>query len=167
MSARRIVVMGVTATGKSAVGAALAEALGARFVDGDDLHPASNRRKMAEGTPLDDADRAPWLAEVGRTLAEGGDCVVACSALKRRYRTAIDRAAGGGVRFVFLDAPRALVKERLRAREGHFMPASLIRSQFETLEPPGADEGAVRLAVDRPVAQVVQAALRGLGLQAP
>ena len=160
---RRVVVMGVTSTGKSAVGAALADRIGGRFVDGDDLHPPANRRKMAEGTPLDDADRAPWLATVGRALGEApGDCVIACSALKRAYRAAIARAAGAPVTFVWLDGPRELVAERMRAREGHFMPTSLLDSQFATLEAPTPEERAVRLRIDRPVEEIVTDAARAL-----
>ena len=160
-----IVVMGVTSTGKTSVGQALARRLGARFVDGDDLHPAANRAKMAAGTPLGDADRAPWLARVGRVLGAGGSGrVVACSALRRTYRTAIQRAAGRPVTFAFLDGDRALIAARMAAREGHFMPTSLLDSQFATLERPGPAERAVRVPIDRPPEAVAVAALRALGL---
>lgn len=144
----RIVVMGVTATGKSLIGARLAEALGGRFVDGDDLHPVSNREKMARGEPLDDQDRAPWLDRVGAALAEGeGPVVVACSALKRAYRDRIRRAAPGAI-FVHLTGPRDLIEKRMGKRKGHFMPVSLLDSQLVTLEPPGPGEAAIEAGVD-------------------
>ena len=158
----RIVVMGVTSTGKSLVGARLARTLGLPFVDGDDLHPARNRRKMAGGTPLTDTDRRPWLDRVGAALAERPR-VVACSALKRRYRDRIRRRAPD-VLFVHLDGPRDVIAARMAARKGHFMPLSLLDSQRATLEPPGGDERAVRLDVRDPprrlVARVIEAARR-------
>lgn len=141
--ALRIVVMGVTATGKSLIGARLAEALGGRFVDGDDLHPQANRAKMARGEPLDDLNRAPWLDRVGATLVQGeGPIVVACSALKRAYRDRIRRSTPGAI-FVHLSGPRDLIAQRMETRAGHFMPVSLLDSQLATLEPPGSGEVAV------------------------
>ena len=137
----KIVVMGVTATGKTEIGKRLAYALEARFVDGDDLHPRTNVDKMARGEPLDDADRAPWLDRVGTTLAGGaGPIVVACSALKRAYRDRIRRHAGGTVLFVHLTGPKDVIAERMRTRKGHFMPLSLLDSQIATLELPGPEE---------------------------
>ena len=156
----RIVVMGVTSTGKSHVGARLARTLRLPFVDGDDLHPDRNRRKMAGGTPLTDTDRRPWLDRVGAALAERPR-VVACSALKRRYRDRI-RARAPDALFVHLDGPRDVIAERMAAREGHFMPVSLLDSQRATLEPPGPDERAVTLDIREPprrlVARVIEAA---------
>ncbi len=144
----RIVVMGVTSTGKSLVGAALADALGGRFVDGDDLHPAANRAKMARGEPLDDADRAPWLDAVGATLADGAPpVVVACSALRRLYRDRIRAHAPDAV-FVHLTGAPATIARRMAAREGHFMPVSLLASQLATLEPPDPDERVVTARVE-------------------
>lgn len=136
--------MGVSGAGKSTVGAALAQLLGAEFVDADSLHPASNVAKMAAGTPLTDDDRWPWLELVGRALAQaGGDgLVVACSALKRSYRDAI-RAAAPGVEFVHLVVPRGVLGERVANRPGHFMPATLVDSQLDTLEPLAPDEPGV------------------------
>ena len=132
----RVVAMGVTSTGKSFVGEKLARAIGARFVEGDDLHPEANRAKMAAGQPLDDADRAPWLDRVAAALAEGrGARVVACSALKRAYRERLRAAAPGAV-FVHFTGPRAVIEARMANREGHFMPVSLLDSQLATLEPP-------------------------------
>jgi gluconokinase len=132
------VVMGVSGCGKSHIGAAFARAIGARFIDGDDLHPAANIAKMRGGTPLDDTDRAPWLDEVGGRLEPG--VVIACSALKRSYRDQIRRAADGPVTFLFLRGTRETLIARMSDRPGHFMPASLLESQLATLQPPDADE---------------------------
>lgn len=150
----KIVVMGVTSTGKSEIGARLAEALHGHFVDGDDLHPQSNVAKMARGEPLDDRDRHPWLLKVGETLARSeGTTVVACSALKRAYRDIIRR--GGPVIFVHLTGPREVIAERMKQRTGHFMPVSLLDSQLETLEPPGAGELSITVDLDRAPTQIV------------
>ena len=131
-----VVVMGVSGVGKSTVGIALASLLGVDFVDADSLHPPANVTKMAAGTPLTDADRWPWLDLVGRTLVDASETgvVVACSALKRAYRDAI-RAAAPTTRFVHLTVPRAALADRVASRADHFMPASLVDSQLETLEP--------------------------------
>lgn len=118
---------------------------GMEFIDGDDLHPAHNIVKMASGQPLDDADRAPWLARVGERLATAEDpVVIGCSALKRTYRDAIRREVPDPVRLLHLDAPRDVLAARMAARAGHFMPTSLLDSQFDALERLGRDEvGAV------------------------
>lgn len=148
----RIVVMGPSGSGKSTVGAALAERLGARFVDGDDLHPLTNVDKMAAGIPLDDEDRMPWLGVVGRTLAAETRIVVACSALRRRYREAI-RAEAPDAFFAELCVERETLAERLGGRPDHFMPASLLDSQLDALEPLADDESGVRVDADLPLAQ--------------
>ncbi len=135
----RYVVMGVSGCGKSSIGALVASALGARFIDGDDLHPAANIAKMSQGTPLDDTDRAPWLARVGKALA-APDTIVACSALKRSYRDNIRTSAGHDVTFLFLRGTREVLIERMKARPGHFMPVSLLDSQLATLQPPTQGE---------------------------
>ncbi|WP_299564102.1 gluconokinase [uncultured Mycolicibacterium sp.] len=150
LTAPPVVVMGVAGAGKSVVGAALARRLGVPFADADDLHPAANIAKMAAGRPLDDADRRPWLDAVGRWLAahrDGG--VMACSALRRRYRDRLRRCCPD-VEFVHLSGPFALIASRVANRPDHFMPAALLRSQFETLEPLEPDEAGLTVALDRP-----------------
>jgi len=159
---RRIVVMGVSGAGKTTVGMELARLAGLRFEDADGLHPPDNVAKMAAGTPLTDADRAPWLFAVGGILAasEGG-LVVACSALKRAYRDAI-RAAAPDTVFVQLSVPRAELSDRVANRPGHFMPVSLLDSQLETLEPLEADESGVVVDSEGGVAATAERALASL-----
>ena len=134
--------MGVSGAGKTTIGRALAADLHVPFVDGDDLQPAANVRKMASGTPLTDEDRAPWLARVGEVLAGTLGVVVACSALRRAYRDAI-RAVAPDVAFVQLDVDPNELDARMRRRRHHYMPASLLPSQLATLEPIAADEDGV------------------------
>ena len=143
-----IVVMGVSGSGKSVVGAALAQLLAMPYADGDDLHPEANVAKMRSGTPLTGTDRWPWLDRCGDWLAEHaeGGGVLACSALRRRYRDRILRRAPR-TRFVELDVPERALRDRLARRTGHFMPASLLASQLATLEPLADDEPGVRVAV--------------------
>jgi gluconokinase len=133
--------MGVSGAGKSDVGAALAERLGARFTDSDSLHPQSNVEKMSAGIPLTDEDRWPWLRLVGEELASAdpNGIVVACSALKRVYRDAI-RAAAPSTKFILLNVDLPVLQARVTSRPGHFMPPSLLTSQLETLEPLEGDE---------------------------
>ena len=159
-----LVVMGVSGAGKSSVGIAIAERLGVTFTDADSLHPAPNVAKMAAGTPLTDADRWPWLDLVGHALADAGDdgLVVACSALKRSYRDAI-RAAAPSARFVHLVVPRTVLGDRVASRPGHFMPASLVDSQLETLEPLEADEPGVVVDSEGGVEATAERALAALG----
>lgn len=140
-----LIVMGVTGSGKTSVGSVLAQRLGVDFVDGDDLHPAANVAKMKRGEPLEDADRWPWLDRVGAVLGDGAahraGVVVTCSALRRVYRDRIRAgAAGAEPCFLFLDIAPDVSAARLMGRKGHFMPVSLVRSQFDTLERPAADE---------------------------
>jgi carbohydrate kinase (thermoresistant glucokinase family) len=153
------VVMGVSGSGKTTIGAALARRLGWRFQEGDALHPPENVAKMRAGIPLDDEDRAPWLRAVASTIdrwRERGEAgVVTCSALKREYRDVII-GNRPGVRLVYLTAAPALIAERLARRRGHFMPASLLESQLATLEPPGPDENALTVSVEAPVETVVE-----------
>lgn len=162
-----VVVMGVSGSGKSSVGEGLAAALGIDFVDGDGLHSPENVAKMASGQALVDDDRWPWLDEIGTTLgdraAHPAGIVVACSALRKIYRDRIRAAAGQPIRFVFLDAPQSLVQDRLGARKGHFMPPSLLDSQYATLERPGDGEADVlAVAVDVPVVEIVRRAAEDL-----
>ena len=160
---RRIVLMGVAGCGKSAVGAALAARIGATYLDGDDLHPQENIDKMSRGEALTDEDRWPWLTLVGRKLAApDGILVLGCSALKRRYRDHIRKEAGAPVLFVHLAGSRDLIADRMKSRTGHFMPASLIDSQFAALEPPAPDEIAMTVDIDRPVEQSVDDIARHL-----
>ncbi|GAC50305.1 gluconokinase [Gordonia aichiensis] len=149
-----IVVCGVSGCGKSTVGAALAAHLGVPFVDADDLHPAANIAKMAAGQPLTDSDRLPWLDAVGRWLADHADGVCACSALRHGYRDQLCRRAPG-VRFVMLAVDPGVVKARVRARHGHFMPATLVDSQFAALEPHGPDEPGITVDATLPLDGVV------------
>jgi gluconokinase len=140
-----VVVMGVTGAGKSTFGAMLAARIDLPFVDGDDLHSKANKQKMATGIPLDDADRAPWLDTIAATLARA-PVVVACSALKRRYRDRL-RAGAPHVRFVYLAGPSTLLAQRLGARTHEFMPPELLESQLAILEPPGSDENALTIDI--------------------
>lgn len=151
-----IVVMGVTGCGKTTVGEAIGVRLGLPFEDGDELHPQANIDKMASGHPLTDEDRWPWLKAVGRWLGahESGGGVVGCSALKRSYREAI-RAHAPGVLFVHLTGSIETIIKRVSHRAGHFMPTSLVQSQFDTLEPPGPDESCVPVPFELPVEQIV------------
>lgn len=146
----RVVVMGVSGSGKSTVGSMLARRLGVDFVDADGLHPAANIAKMSTGRPLTDEDRGPWLDAVAAELAAApAGAVVACSALRRRYRDRLRRGAGG-VRFVHLTGSRELLAARMGARLDHFMPASLLDTQLATLEPLDPAEDGIVLDVVEP-----------------
>ena len=157
--------MGVSGSGKTTVGTALAERLDILFSDADDLHPPSNISKMTAGEALTDDDRMPWLALVGAELAVSGNSglVVACSALKRRYRDAI-LAAAPGVIFVYLRQSAPLLRCRVAQREGHFMPPALLASQLTTLEPLSPDEPGMTIDVraEQGIDDVVDAIIFGL-----
>lgn len=165
-AARIAVVMGVAGAGKTTVGCELARRLGWQFEDGDALHPPENVAKMRRGHPLDDNDRAPWLAAIAAQIdawRHGGiRGVVTCSALKRAYRDVIvgERPE---VRLVYLCGPRHVLAERLGARTGHFMPASLLDSQLATLEPPDPSEHPIVVSIEKPVAAIVANIVTALG----
>jgi carbohydrate kinase (thermoresistant glucokinase family) len=165
----QIIVMGVSGSGKSTIGALIAGALGVPFVDGDSLHPQSNIEKMAGGRPLNDDDRWPWLATVGKTLADAGrqgtGMVVACSALRRAYRDAILQAAPNA-RFVHLAGSREVLASRLEGRSDHFMPPALLDSQFATLEPLEESEPGIVVDIDQAVPAIVSEAVAALGAAA-
>jgi len=156
-----IVVMGVQGCGKSTVGRHLGDALGLRFADGDDLHSAEARAKMAAGHPLTDADRIPWLTLIAETiaasLASGEPIVVACSALKRNYRDLL-RGIVPTLVFVELFGDQTLVAERLTHRNHEYMPAALLDSQFAALEPLAADEAGVRINLTNTPDEIVDLA---------
>lgn len=159
----RVIVMGVAGCGKSSVGAAVADQIGALFFDGDDLHPAANIAKMSAGTPLNDDDRAPWLDLVGERLRDAdGSILVGCSALKRAYRDRITAAAGAPVIFLHLNGARAVIEARMAARTGHFMPVALLDSQFATLEPLQDDERSVIVDINQTLEAVVAQSVQGL-----
>ena len=158
-----VIVMGVCGSGKSTIGGMLAEATGYDFIDGDGLHPPENVKKMAAGHPLVDEDRWPWLRAIGKKLAEADDGrIIACSALKRAYRSLIAETAGQPVLFIHLNGTEPVLADRMQAREGHFMPPALLRSQLETLETPSLDEFAVILDGDQPIEAVFQSALESV-----
>jgi carbohydrate kinase (thermoresistant glucokinase family) len=161
-----VVLMGVCGCGKSTVGRALAKELGWSFLDADDLHPPANVEKMASGTPLTDDDRWPWydriVAESKRLSASGQHVVLACSALKQAYRDRLAR--GGNLRVVYLKGDATAIEPRLVSRRGHFMPASLLASQFATLEEPAE---AIVVDVTRPLAAQVETIARTLRHELP
>jgi gluconokinase len=162
-----VVVMGVSGCGKSTIGALLAGRLGVPFLDGDDFHPAANKEKMAAGTPLTDEDRAPWLDRIGGLLAgalpagPSGPAVVACSALKRRYRDVL-RSHAPGVVFVHLAGDAGTIAGRLEARSHEFMPGTLLASQLATLEALGPDEAHVPADIALRPDEVVDVVIRQL-----
>jgi gluconokinase len=154
-----LVVMGVSGVGKTTLGLALAKRLGWAFIDGDALHPPANIAKMAAGQPLNDADRAPWLAAIAAWIdalaPEGRPGVVTSSALKRAYRDYLGRGRPQVV-LVYLRADPDLVAQRLKGRPGHFMPPSLLASQFADLEPPRADEPVIEVDARLPIPEQVE-----------
>ncbi len=155
-----IVVMGVSGSGKSTVGAALAQRLRVPFADADDFHPPANIAKMTAGEPLDDDDRLPWLDAIGEWLAlhrDGG--VMSCSALKRKYRDQL-RGHCAMIEFLHLEGSVEVIGRRQASRPGHFMPASLLASQFDTLEPLEPDEHGLALDVDQSIDAIIESYVR-------
>ena len=167
MPPRAIVVMGVSGCGKSTVASLLAQRLGWAFAEADTFHLPASVEKMRAGIPLTDEDRWPWLdamaAWIEHMRAEGRHCIATCSALKRAYR---ERLAGGrgDVTFIYLEGTYDLIAARLAARRHEYMPATLLKSQFDTLETPGADEDVLTIAIDRPPEALVDEIVERLGL---
>lgn len=160
-----IVVMGVCGCGKSSVGRALAERLGADFIEGDGLHPPASIAKMARGEPLDDTDRQPWLEAIRQvmldTRAAGRGVVVSCSALRHAYR---DHLRGAGpLRFIFLTGTKDVLAARMGQRDGHFMPLTLLDSQLATLEDPSGEVDVTTIDIDQPLSEVVASASAAVG----
>ena len=158
----RLVIMGVAGCGKSTVGAALSEQLDIPYRDGDDLHSTEAVEKMRAGIPLTDDDRWPWLDRIADTLRSEAPLIIGCSALRRVYRDRIRAGAGGEVTFVHLAGDRDIIASRMASRAGHYMPLSLLDSQFATLEKPGPDE-AIEVTIDQPMANIVGEVLSNLG----
>jgi gluconokinase len=165
-----VVLMGVSGCGKSTTGAALSRWLGWPFRDADSFHPPTNVEKMRRSVPLTDAYRGPWLAAIAQWIDErhaaGESAIVSCSALKRAYRGRIN-GARSGVRLIYLKGDMALIGRRLRRRKRHFMPASLLESQFAVLEEPGIDENPVIVSIAMSPRRVVGTIIEQLGLEAP
>ncbi|MGM4893067.1 gluconokinase [Tardiphaga sp. 839_C3_N1_4] len=157
--------MGVSSSGKSSIGKALADRLGWRFADGDDFHPPANIEKQRAGQPLTDDDRWPWLQsiadEIDRVTTSGEKIVVACSALKRAYRDLLLHGRDD-IRIVYLDGSRELIAKRMAARKNHFMPPTLLDSQFKTLEVPGRVERPIKVSIDDDVDGIVSAIIKQL-----
>lgn len=159
--------MGVSSSGKSTVGKLIAQELGAPFLEGDDYHPPANIKKMSAGIPLTDDDRWPWLDAMGKALHDSAEkvglAVGACSALRRAYRDRLVKAAGEPIIFVYLDGSYAEIDKRMKARKNHFMPESLLKSQFATLEPPAKDENAISIPIAATPEEVAAKAMKQLG----
>ncbi|MBO0128399.1 gluconokinase [Agrobacterium sp. OT33] len=154
-----IVVMGVSGCGKTSVGERLASMLGCRFIEGDSRHPVANVEKMRQGIPLDDVDRWPWLDVLGTELGEDARTIISCSALKRSYRDLLRARAGRPMTFVFLQGSRTLLVSRMGAREGHYMPLSLLDSQLATLELPQGERDVVTVEIDQSLERIVSDAI--------
>ncbi|GAA04875.1 gluconokinase [Photobacterium leiognathi] len=170
MAGQSIIVMGVCGSGKSTIGEGIAARLKAKFIDGDDLHPRANIQKMASGTPLNDADREPWLERIrdaAYSLENKNEVgIIVCSALKKKYRDQI-REGNQSVSFVFLDGDRELILERMRARKGHFMRETMLTSQLKTLERPVDEAGVFTVSIEGSVTDIIENAveqLRGASL---
>lgn len=165
-----LIVMGVSGSGKSTVGRMLSNSLESKFIDGDDLHPRSHKDKMATGAPLDDDDRTPWLNaiadQIQAELTDGNAIIVACSALKRRYRTLLTASAPSVV-FVHLDGARALISDRQTQRDHEYMPNSLLDSQFATLEPLQLDERGIVVDLNHTPEEIVQLVTQRLAIDFP
>lgn len=151
---KHIIVMGVSGSGKSTIGQMLAQKLKVPFMDADDFHPEANRQKMANGQPLNDDDRKPWLEILTQQMALNNPAVLACSALKESYRQILDPA--NELNWVFLNGNKELIFERMQKRAGHFMKAEMLASQFDTLEAPS---GAITVSIDQSPEQIIDEVL--------
>ena len=163
---KSFILMGVSSTGKTSVGTEVAHRLGIKLIDGDDLHPRANIIKMGEGHPLNDEDRAPWLERIrdaAFSLEHKSEIgIIVCSALKKKYRDQI-RDGNSNVRFLFLHGSYDVILERMRQRKGHYMKESMLKSQFETLEVPGADEpDVIPIDINAPFDEVVERCIQAL-----
>ncbi|MBW5812265.1 gluconokinase [Yersinia kristensenii] len=170
MAGRSIIVMGVSGSGKTTVGEAVARRIHAKFIDGDDLHPRANIQKMGSGHPLNDEDRMPWLerlSDAAYSLNHKNETgIIVCSALKRRYRDRL-REGNPEMVFLYLKGSFEVIMGRLKARSGHFMPTDLLKSQFEALEEPGAEEpDVICVDIDADIDEVVQRCVLALESQA-
>lgn len=165
MAGSSVIVMGVCACGKSTIGEQLAAQLGRKFIDGDDLHPRANIQKMASGQPLNDDDRTPWLERIRDAAysleSKNEHGIIVCSALKKQYRDQI-REGNQNVTFLFLDGDKALIMERMRQRQGHFMKENMVNSQFETLERPDNEPNTVVINIDASVDEIIEQAIARL-----
>ncbi|CAN7296492.1 gluconokinase [Phyllobacterium sp. LjRoot231] len=156
----RLVVMGVSGSGKSSVGNAIAKALALPFVEGDTRHPSANVQKMASGIPLTDEDRWPWLDKIGAELAKAEEgVVVSCSALKKSYRDRLRQEAGAPLGFIFLDGSLEVLLDHMSRRTGHFMPLSMLDSQLATLEPPTGEPLVLRQNIEHSVDEIAAASV--------
>ncbi|QIR15862.1 gluconokinase [Shewanella aestuarii] len=162
MAGKTIIVMGVSGSGKSTVGQQLATSLNAKFIDGDDLHPRANINKMANGEPLNDADRAPWLERIADAVysieSKNETGVIVCSALKKCYRDRI-RQGNNQVYFLYLHGDYQLILQRITARRGHFMKQNMLDSQFATLEVPLNEPNTVIVDIDNSIEDIVEKAV--------
>jgi gluconokinase len=154
-----VILMGVSGCGKSTIGTRLSRRLDWEFIEGDEIHPAENVRKMASGIPLDDTDRLPWLKRINALLLEkqagGASAVVSCSALKRKYREILAQGVEN-LTFVYLAGDFETIFERMQSRDPHYMKADMLRSQFDALEPPDAGDALV-ISIELPVEKIVEA----------
>lgn len=156
-----IIVMGVSGSGKSIIGKMLSEKLSRPFYDGDDFHPEANVKKMSSGNPLNDEDRKEWLVTLNKLALEhrGKGAIIACSALKKNYRSLLRAGMGNCMAFVYLDGSFELIKSRLEERKGHFMSAQLLQSQFDALEPPSK---AITVSIEETPAKIVKNIMKEL-----
>lgn len=164
-----IVIMGVSGCGKTTIARSLARSLRVKFLDADKYHTEANIAKMSSGTPLTDADREPWLDDVGARIGEAarerGMVVAGCSSLKRTYRERLKRASDLDLLFVLLEGSRELLERRVNKRTSHFMPPALLDSQLATLERPTADERAIAVSISQPIKKMVAEILQSPELE--